>query len=150
MEKIKFYAALLAMAVLSACAALGGAPDGAKDPTAAGSKCADCGFIESISVTEGREGIGLGAVLGGPSGAIVGNQVGGGGGQTDATIAGAAGGAITGLQIQRRIGNNADLYRVAVRFDDGSRKTVSMQSKSGFEIGDRVRVVEGSLVKAAP
>lgn len=148
MEKIKFGVAILAIAALSACAALGGAPSGAKDTTAAGSKCADCGFIESISVTEGREGIGLGAVLGGPSGAIVGNQV--GGGQTDATIAGAAGGAIAGHQIQRRIGNNADLYRVAVRFDDGSRKTVAMQSKSGFEIGDRVRVVEGSLVKAAP
>lgn len=150
MEKIKFYAAILAIASLTACATPG-VPAGDKDTVAAsGSKCADCGFIESISVTEGREGIGLGAVLGGASGAIIGNQVGDGGGQTAATIAGAAGGAIAGHQIQKRVGNNTDLYRVAVRFDDGSRKTVAMQSKSGFEVGDRVRVIEGSLVKATP
>lgn len=150
MEKIKFYVAILAIASLAACATPGSAPVGDKDTAAtAGSKCEDCGFIESISVTEGREGIGLGGVLGGPSGAIIGNQP-GYDSQTAATFAGAAGGAISGLQIQRRVGNNIDLYRVAVRFDDGSRKTVSMQSKSGFEVGDRVRVIEGSLVKATP
>jgi hypothetical protein len=38
-------------------------------------------------------------------------------------------------------------YRVTVRMDDGSFRTVSLSSPSTFAIGDKVRVVDGRLVR---
>ncbi len=39
-------------------------------------------------------------------------------------------------------------YRVTVRMDDGSYRAVSLASPPGFALGDKVRVVEGKLVRA--
>jgi len=35
-------------------------------------------------------------------------------------------------------------YRVTVRMDDGSFRTISVSSPPTFAVGDKVRVVEGS------
>jgi outer membrane lipoprotein SlyB len=38
-------------------------------------------------------------------------------------------------------------YRVTVRMDDGSFRTVSLSSPPTLAVGDKVRVVEGRLVR---
>jgi hypothetical protein len=52
-------------------------------------------------------------------------------------------------------GNAADkntrkrlVYRVTLRMDDGSFRTISLPSPPAFTVGDKVRVVEGRLVRA--
>ena len=39
-------------------------------------------------------------------------------------------------------------FRVTLRMDDGSFRTISLSSPPAFAVGDKVRVVEGRLVKA--
>lgn len=39
-------------------------------------------------------------------------------------------------------------FRVTLRMDDGSFRTISLSSPPVFAVGERVRVVEGRLVKA--
>ena len=38
-------------------------------------------------------------------------------------------------------------YRVTVRMDDGSFRTISLSSPPNLAVGDKVRVVEGKLVR---
>jgi hypothetical protein len=40
------------------------------------------------------------------------------------------------------------VYRVTLRMDDGSFRTISLPSPPAFTVGDKVRVVEGRLVRA--
>lgn len=155
MNRIKLFVSISVLALVSACGMLGGNKE--TDSVAAtgttGTDCTDCGFIESINIVEGREGIGLSSVLGGSGGGIAGAAIGseyGDTSQTAATVAGASSSAMSGLQVQRRVGNNNNLYRFTVRMDNGKRQTVSLESRSGFEVGDRVKVVDGSIVKTMP
>ena len=63
--------------------------------------CAACGTVESIrSVQLKGDATGLGAVAGGVTGAVVGNQMGRGNGNTAMTLLGAAGGALAGNEIE--------------------------------------------------
>jgi outer membrane lipoprotein SlyB len=39
-------------------------------------------------------------------------------------------------------------YRVTVRMDDGSARTLSQSSPPAFAVGDKVRPVDGALVRA--
>jgi outer membrane lipoprotein SlyB len=77
---------------------LGGASEQAK-PIA--SNVNGTGTIQSIEVVPRKQGLGLGTLAGAAIGGIVGNQVGGGTGRTVATVAGAAGGAYVGHEIER-------------------------------------------------
>jgi outer membrane lipoprotein SlyB len=75
---------------------------------------------------------------------LVGHQIGSGSGQTAATIAGAAGGALAGHAIENRQAANAQqVYRVTLRMDDGSVQNLIQESAPTLRIGDRVRVVNG-------
>ena len=38
-------------------------------------------------------------------------------------------------------------YRVTVRMDDGSKRSLSLPSASGYAVGDRVRVLSGSQLE---
>jgi outer membrane lipoprotein SlyB len=40
------------------------------------------------------------------------------------------------------------MWRVTLRMDDGSYRAVSLSSPPSFAVGDKVRVVEGRLVRA--
>jgi len=105
--------------------------------------CALCGTVESIRTVEVRdEAGGAGAAAGGPGGA--GDQAVGGGG-TAATLLG-AGDAIAGSDIEKNM-KKRYAYRVTVRMDDGSFRTISVSSPPTFAVGDKVRVVEGKLVR---
>jgi outer membrane lipoprotein SlyB len=110
------------------------------------SPCASCGVVETIHVVQ-VEGTasGLGAVAGGVTGAVVGNQIGGGRGRDAMTVLGGVGGAFAGHSIEKNI-NRHTVYRVTVRMDDGSFRTVSQSHEPAVAIGSKVRVANGSLV----
>lgn len=112
----------------------------------AASVCAECGTVSSVNVIEQKgEGTGLGAVAGGIVGGVLGNQVGGGDGRKLATIAGAAGGAFAGHQIEKNV-KSTKHYQVAVRLDDGAVRHFTYEAQPQFQPGDKVRVVDGKLV----
>jgi len=69
---------------------------------------------------------------------LLGNQVGGGRGQTAATVVGAAGGAFVGNQAAQR--SQTFVWRIGVRYDDGSIATIQQTAAPNLRIGDRVRV----------
>ena len=79
-----------------------------------------------------------GAVIGG----ILDNQVGSGTGQTVATVAGAAGGAYAGHQLERQR-QTPDAYKFTIRMDGGSYQTVTQNANPDIRVGDRVRVDNG-------
>ena len=110
------------------------------------STCASCGTVQSIRTVELRgNATGLGAVAGGVTGAVVGNQIGRGNGNTAMTILGAAGGALAGNEIEKRVKKHYS-YRVTVRMDDGSFRTISQSSAPAVAVGERVRIVDGTVV----
>jgi outer membrane lipoprotein SlyB len=103
------------------------------------SSCAVCGTVESIRTVEVRdEAGGAGAATGEPAG-------GAGGGGTAVTLLG-AGGAIAGNEIEKSV-KKRYAYRVTVHMDDGSFRTVSLSTPPTLTVGDKVRVVEGRLVR---
>jgi outer membrane lipoprotein SlyB len=107
--------------------------------------CPSCGTVDSIRAVEVRgESTGLGAVAGGVTGAVVGHQMGNGRGNTAMTALGAAGGAYAGNEIEKNVKTHV-VYRVTVRMDDGSFRTVSQASAPAFAVGDKVRLVQGAL-----
>jgi outer membrane lipoprotein SlyB len=109
------------------------------------SSCALCGTVESIRTVEVRdEAGGAGAAAGGPGGTGAGEQTVGGGG-AGVTLLG-AGGAIAASEIEKNV-KMRNAYRVTVRMDDGSFRTISLSSPPTLAVGDKVRVVEGKVVR---
>jgi outer membrane lipoprotein SlyB len=86
---------------------------------------------------------GAGAVLGALVGAAVGNQIGSGSGRTAATGVGAIGGAIVGNQIEKRRAD--DVYRVTVRYDNGTIASYDYERIDNLRVGDRVMYENGNL-----
>lgn len=117
-------------------------------PTASGKRaatCANCGIVEAVrSVQVEGNASGLGAVAGGVTGAIVGNQFGRGGGNTALTLLGAAGGAFAGNSIEKNM-HRQTVYRITVRMDDGAYRTISQSHVPSVAEGDKVKVVNGSV-----
>jgi len=112
---------------------------------AAAPVCANCGVVSSVNViAQQGEGSGLGAVAGGVVGGLLGNQVGGGTGKKIATVAGVAGGAYAGHQIEKNA-KSSTRYDVIVKMEDGSTRTFSYESQPAFQAGSKVRIVNGAL-----
>lgn len=88
---------------------------------------------------------GLGAVAGGVTGAVIGNQMGSGRGNTAMTVIGAAGGAFAGHEIEKNV-KKRQAWRVTVRMDDGSYRTLSQSQPPVFAVGAKVRVSDGTLL----
>ena len=108
--------------------------------------CGSCGTVASIhTVLLEGDVTGLGAVAGGVTGAAVGNQIGRGNGNTAMTILGAAGGAFAGNEIEKNVKKHYS-YRVTVHMDDGSIRTLSQPSAPVVTVGERVRVVDGTVI----
>ncbi|MHB1359157.1 MAG: outer membrane lipoprotein [Rhodocyclaceae bacterium] len=115
-------------------------------PVAAPAPCPNCGVIDNIrEVTQAGEGSGLGAVAGGVLGGILGNQIGGGTGNKIATVAGVAGGAYAGHQVEKNQKKTTH-YEITVRMKDGSLRSLTQDNPPAWRIGDRVRVEGGGLV----
>lgn len=115
-------------------------------PPPAPAPCTTCGTIENVRVVEQPgDASGLGAVAGGVIGGILGNQIGGGTGNKIATVAGAAGGAYAGHQIEKSR-NKILRYEVDVRMTDGSLRTLKQDTEPVWRGGDRVKIENGALV----
>ena len=109
--------------------------------------CHECGTVESIeSFTEKGQTTGGGAVAGGVVGAIIGHQIGGGRGKDLATVAGAVGGAVAGNEIEKNV-NKVTRYHIALRMDDGTRQVLTLNAATGVAVGDKVKIVNGTLVR---
>ena len=88
----------------------------------------------------------IGMVGGGVVGALLGSQVGHGKGTTIAEVAGAAGGAFAGNEIEKRM-KTTKHYEVVVRLANGGSQTVSYTTQPALGVGSRVRVENGALVQ---
>jgi outer membrane lipoprotein SlyB len=109
--------------------------------------CRECGTVESIeSFTEKGQATGGGAVAGGVIGAIVGHQIGSGRGKDLATVAGAVGGAVAGHEIEKNV-KKVTRYRIALRMDDGTQQVLTLDAANGVNVGDKVKIVDGTLVR---
>lgn len=106
-------------------------------------RCHDCGIVRSVQAIEHKGGSsGGGAVIGGVLGGVLGHQIGSGRGNTVATIAGAAGGAIVGNQVERNR-NASTSWEVRIRMDAGQSRTFQYSARPDVREGDRVRLVDG-------
>jgi outer membrane lipoprotein SlyB len=108
--------------------------------------CHVCGAIESVTPVERSTkpaGVGIGTVAGGVLGAVLGNQVGHGGGRTAATILGAVGGGFAGNAIEGHV-RKETVYQVGVRMEDGSQRLVEVARAPS--VGSRV-TVEGNVLR---
>jgi outer membrane lipoprotein SlyB len=103
------------------------------------------GAIESIDVVRAApDSSGAGAIVGGLVGGLLGNQVGSGNGRTAATVAGVAGGALLGNNIEKNRNAGApDIYQLRVRLDDRTRTTITQDDIRDLRIGSRVHIVDG-------
>ncbi|HJV74157.1 MAG TPA: glycine zipper 2TM domain-containing protein [Noviherbaspirillum sp.] len=107
--------------------------------------CHSCGRIESVhAVQQQAQGSGVGMVAGAVLGGVLGNQVGGGSGRKLATVAGAVGGGYAGNEIEKRT-RATTTYNVRVRMEGGEVRTFPYAEQPGWNVGDRVRVVDGHL-----
>jgi outer membrane lipoprotein SlyB len=78
---------------------------------------------------------------------VLGHQVGGGTGNTAATVGGAVAGGVIGNEIEKRRSSGSQVYRVDVHFDDGTSGTYDFQDLNGLRVGDRVRWQDGQLYR---
>lgn len=111
-------------------------------------ECMNCGTVVSTHTYQraAEHGSGVGAVGGALLGGILGHQVGSGRGQTLATVAGAAGGAYAGNNVDRNM--HATTYTdVRVRMARGGYRTFTEQGNPRFHNGEAVRVHDGRLVR---
>jgi outer membrane lipoprotein SlyB len=106
--------------------------------------CPTCGAVQSIRyVQEAGQASGLGMIAGGVVGGVLGHQIGSGRGNTVATVAGAAGGAYAGNQIEKNK-NKKSHYEVTVKLDNGKTQTVRMNTAPTVKEGERVKIVDGN------
>lgn len=116
----------------------------AKAPVAV---CRECGVVESIeSFTEKGQASGGGAVAGGVLGGVIGNQIGKGRGKDLATVAGVVGGAIAGHEIEKNV-KKVTRYRISLRMDDGNRQQITLDAANGVNVGDKVKLIDGVLMR---
>jgi outer membrane lipoprotein SlyB len=108
--------------------------------------CAECGTVVDVRAIEQEgEPSGLGAVAGGIAGGLLGNQIGHGSGRRIATVAGVAGGAYAGHQIEKHL-KKSTRWEVAVRMDDGTMRSFLYEHEPAVRPGTKVKVVDGALV----
>jgi outer membrane lipoprotein SlyB len=131
-------------AIVSVVAALAtGTVALAQTPTPAAPKCTDCGVVQSVRFVEEKgKGSGLGMVAGGVLGGVLGHQIGSGRGNTVATIAGAAGGAYVGNEVEKNK-NTKSYWSVGIKMDGGQARTFVYSAQPTVREGDRVKLVDG-------
>ena len=91
----------------------------------------------------------LGAVVGGVAGAVLGHQIGSGGGRTAATVLGGVAGAAVGNQIARNhegVTTQAG-YRITMQTEGGAIRTFEVPATGDLRVGDRVRVDNGVIYR---
>jgi outer membrane lipoprotein SlyB len=125
-------------------------PHAPAQPKVAAAPCASCGVVEAINAVEVKgKTSGVGAVAGGVAGGLLGNAIGGGHGVGSAvlTVGGAAGGAFAGDAIEGNV-KKQTAWRVTVRLEDGSVRTLQQSAQPPFRVGDRVRINGNAIERA--
>jgi outer membrane lipoprotein SlyB len=89
-----------------------------------------------------------GAILGGVAGAVLGNQIGRGGGRDAATVLGGAAGAAVGSQVGRTNSVTEPVYRITLQTDQGTVRVYDVPATGDLHVGDRVRVENGVIYRA--
>ena len=106
----------------------------------------DYGVVRAIDIIPvSSRPSGAGVILGAIVGGVVGNQFGSGTGRAATTVGGAVAGAVAGNAIEKRTRRDDEVYRVSVRFEDGSIREYDYQRIDDLRVGDRVRLVNGQL-----
>ena len=144
-QKISTLAASIAVvATLAACSSEPRHPDTLPAVSSGmGAQTTQFGRVIDIRSTE-RKGV-SGRILGAVIGAAVGSQVGSGSGRTAATGLGAVGGAVAGNQVDERRADH--VYRVSVRFDDGTTRQFDFERVDDLRVGDRERWENGQVYR---
>lgn len=119
----------------------------AKTQGTAAAVCNDCGKVASVTLTErqGEPGA-VGLIAGGVVGGLLGNQVGGGRGKDLATIAGAAGGAFAGREVEKRV-TSQKVWVVRVNFANGESANYEFAQDPGLKAGDSVKKSDKTVVR---
>ncbi|HKX42040.1 MAG TPA: glycine zipper 2TM domain-containing protein [Burkholderiaceae bacterium] len=157
-RSFKIIAGAASIAVLGACASgpryseprysEGPAPVYTSPPPQYANQYAQYGQVSRIeTVPVASRPSGAGAVLGAVLGAVVGHQIGAGTGRAVATGVGAVGGAVAGNAIEQRTRRDDEVFRVGVRFDDGSYREFDFQRVADLQVGDRVRFEGGQIYR---
>ena len=111
----------------------------------AANDCENCGYVKSVKTIKVKgEASGGGAIVGGILGGALGNNIGGGSGRKLATVAGVAGGAYAGHQIEKNAKSKV-VYKVYVTMDYGEVRNFTFNNDPGYEKGDRVQIRSGKL-----
>jgi outer membrane lipoprotein SlyB len=106
-------------------------------------RCTDCGVVQSVRYVEQQgQTSGVGMVAGGILGGVLGHQIGSGRGNTVATVAGAAGGAYVGNQVEKNK-NKKSYWTIAIKMDTGQSRTFTYSSQPTVHEGERVKLVDG-------
>jgi uncharacterized protein YcfJ len=114
---------------------------------AANAICNECGTVTDVkTVKKAGEASGAGAVIGGIAGGVLGHQIGHGTGRDVATVAGAAGGAYAGHQVEKSQKSTTS-YVVYVKTEDGKTHTFSYAQPTSYRAGDKVKIVDKKLVR---
>jgi uncharacterized protein YcfJ len=109
--------------------------------------CNECGTVTDVkTVKKQGEASGAGAVIGGIAGGVLGHQIGSGRGKDVATVAGAAGGAYAGHQIEKSAKSTTQ-YQVVVKLEDGKTRTFTFSNPTSYKAGDKVKIVDNKLVR---
>lgn len=107
--------------------------------------CPECGTITNIKeVKKKGSASGGGALAGALIGGGLGYAVGGRGHRTAGTLVGAGGGALAGNYIEKNASAGRE-FRIDVRLDNGMQQTYRYDSMPNWNVGTRVRVVNGQL-----
>ena len=110
-------------------------------------KCDNCGSVTGVKTVEVKgEGTGLGAVTGGVIGGVLGHQVGSGRGKDVATVAGAAGGAYAGHQVEKNAKSKTQ-YQVIVKLESGESRTFTYSAATAYRVGDKIKVIDSKLTR---
>ena len=109
--------------------------------------CADCGKVSSVQLLDrAGEGSAVGMIAGGAAGALLGRQVGAGLGKDLATLAGAAGGAYAGKQLEQRM-KTQKVWDVTVAYPSGDTLHYEFAQDPGLQVGDIVRKSDQTIVR---
>lgn len=110
-------------------------------------KCDNCGSVTDIKTIQIRgEGTGLGAITGGVLGGVLGHQIGGGRGKDVATVAGVAGGAYAGNQVEKNAKSRTQ-HQVIVKLETGASRTFTFNSGTAYRVGDKIKIVDNRLTR---
>ncbi len=122
---------------------------------AATSNMMEFGRVSNIELMQAPQNSGnstAGTLIGGAVGAVLGNQVGSGGGRAAATVLGAVGGAVVGNQIAKNRDGSYNsptgaVYRISVQTDNGQWRSYDVSAPGDLRIGDRVRIDNNVLYR---